>query len=104
MVMGGDKTQLIQLFQNLIGNAIKFRSGQPLEVQIGVERDKKRKRWLFSVRDNGIGMDMQCADKVFTIFQRLHTTEEYERTGMGLAVCKKIVERHGGEIWVDRSW
>jgi light-regulated signal transduction histidine kinase (bacteriophytochrome) len=99
--MMGDKTQLVQLFQNLIGNAIKFRSERPPEVRIGVERATGRNEWLFSVRDNGIGMDMQYADKVFTIFQRLHTTEEYPGTGVGLALCKKIVERHGGQIWVE---
>jgi light-regulated signal transduction histidine kinase (bacteriophytochrome) len=96
-----DKTQLVQLFQNLIGNAIKFRGEQPPAVRIGVERDAGRNEYLFFVRDNGIGMDMQYADKVFTIFQRLHTTEEYAGTGVGLALCKKIVERHGGKIWVE---
>jgi PAS domain S-box-containing protein len=100
MVMG-DKSQLAQLFQNLIGNAIKFRGEQPPAVRIGVERDAGRNECIFSVRDNGIGMDIQYADKVFTIFQRLHTTEEYPGTGVGLALCKKIVERHGGRIWVE---
>ncbi len=100
MIMG-DKTQLVQLFQNLIGNAIKFRSERPPEVRFSVERAEGRDEWLFSVRDNGIGMDMQYADKIFTIFQRLHTTEQYPGTGVGLALCKKIVERHGGRIWVE---
>jgi PAS domain S-box-containing protein len=100
-IVMGDKTQLIQLFQNLIGNAIKFRSERPPEVQIDVELDGGRNRWQFSIKDNGIGMDMQYADKIFTIFQQLHTHEEYEGTGVGLAVCKKIVERHGGRIWVE---
>jgi light-regulated signal transduction histidine kinase (bacteriophytochrome) len=99
----GDRTQLVQLFQNLIANAIKFRNEQAPEVQIEVKRDAKRNRWLFSVRDNGIGMDVQYADKVFTIFQRLHTTEQYPGTGLGLALCRKIVERHGGEIWVESA-
>jgi len=99
----GDRTQLVQLFQNLIANAIKFRSEQPPEVQIGVRRDAKRSRWQFSIKDNGIGMDMQYADKVFAIFQRLHTTEQYPGTGLGLALCKKIVERHGREIWVESA-
>ena len=71
--------------------------------QIGLKRDAKRNRWQFSIKDNGIGMDMQYADKVFAIFQRLHTTEQYPGTGLGLALCKKIVERHGGEIWVESA-
>ena len=100
MVMG-DKTQLVQLFQNLIGNAIKFRGEQPPAVRIGVKHDVQENTWWFSVTDNGIGMDMQYADKIFTIFQRLHTSEQYSGTGVGLALCKKIVERHGGKIWVE---
>ena len=100
MVMG-DKTQLIQLFQNLIGNAIKFRDERPPEVQIDAELDGGGNTWQFSVRDNGIGMDMQYGDKIFTIFERLHTTEQYPGTGLGLALCKKIIERHNGKIWVD---
>jgi PAS domain S-box-containing protein len=99
MVMG-DKTQLIQLFQNLISNAIKFRSEKPPEIQIDAELDGGRNLWQFFVRDNGIGMDMQYGEKIFTIFERLHTTEQYPGTGLGLALCKKIVERHNGEIWV----
>ena len=99
----GDKTQLAQLFQNLIGNAIKFRGDQPPAVQIGVERDAGRNEWQFSVTDNGIGMDMQYADKIFTIFQRLLTLEQYSGTGVGLALCKKIVERHGGGSGWSRS-
>jgi chemotaxis family two-component system sensor kinase Cph1 len=97
----GDKTQLTQLFQNLIGNAIKFRSEKPPEVQIDAELDGGGTKWQFSITDNGVGMDMQYADKIFMIFQRLHTTEQYEGTGVGLALCKKIVERHNGKIWVD---
>ena len=97
----GDGTQLTQLFQNLIGNAIKFRSEKPPEVQIGVEFDRGRNTWQFSIKDNGIGMEMQYADKIFTIFQRLHTTEQYDGTGVGLALCKRIVERHNGKIWVE---
>jgi len=100
-VVMGDKTQLIQLFQNLIGNAIKFRSEQSPEVQIDALLDEGRNAWQFSVMDNGIGIDMQYGEKIFTIFERLHTTEQYPGTGLGLALCKKIVERHNGKIWVD---
>jgi chemotaxis family two-component system sensor kinase Cph1 len=94
-----DSTQLMQLFQNLIGNAIKFRSHQPLEIQIGAQRIEDA--WLFSVKDNGIGIDPKFSERIFVIFQRLHTREEYPGTGMGLAICKKIVECHRGSIWVE---
>jgi chemotaxis family two-component system sensor kinase Cph1 len=95
----GDGTQLAQLFQNLIGNAIKFRSERPPEIHVGARRD--RESWLFWVKDNGIGLNPQFADRVFVIFQRLHGREKYPGTGIGLAICKKIVERHGGRIWVE---
>jgi chemotaxis family two-component system sensor kinase Cph1 len=94
-----DSTQLMQLFQNLIGNAIKFRSEQPPEIHVGAQRLEDA--WLFSVRDNGIGLDPQFSDRIFVIFQRLHTRDEYPGTGMGLAICKKIVECHRGRIWVE---
>jgi light-regulated signal transduction histidine kinase (bacteriophytochrome) len=93
-----DATQLVQLFQNLIANAIKFcGKGSP---RIYVSVQKEDQSWVFSIQDNGIGIDLDFADRVFTIFQRLHTREEYPGTGIGLAICKKIVERHGGSIWV----
>lgn len=95
----GDQTQLMQLFQNLIANAIKFTKDKVPEIHIGVQRDKAG--WLFSVADNGIGMDPRYKERIFTIFQRLHAREEYSGTGIGLAVCKRIVERHGGRIWVE---
>ncbi|WGV28789.1 sensor histidine kinase [Halotia branconii] len=97
-VMAGS-TQLMQLFQNLIANAIKFRSDQPPQIHIGAERLEDE--WLFWVKDNGIGIDPQFSDRIFVIFQRLHTRDEYPGTGMGLAICKKIIECHRGRIWVE---
>ncbi|MEL7036799.1 MAG: ATP-binding protein [Cyanobacteria bacterium J06592_8] len=94
-----DSTQLMQLFQNLIGNAIKFRSSTPPEIYIGAQRLEDA--WLFSIKDNGIGIDPQFAERIFVIFQRLHTRDEYQGTGMGLAICKKIVECHRGRIWLE---
>ena len=98
-VIPGDETQISSVFLNLIGNAIKYRSGEKPEIHISARR--KGNVWLFSVRDNGIGIDPQYDKRIFIIFQRLHARTEYPGTGIGLAVTKKIIERHGGHIWVE---
>jgi light-regulated signal transduction histidine kinase (bacteriophytochrome) len=99
-VVAADETQLVQLFQNLVGNAIKYQKpGIPL-IHISASRNGGTK-WMFSVKDNGLGIEPQYFDRIFGMFQRLHKREEFAGTGIGLAICKKIVERHGGVISVE---
>ena len=98
-VVTADPVQLAQVFQNLIANAIKFRAAERRPV-VRVSAEEREEEWVLSVADNGIGMDPGYREKIFEMFQRLHGPE-YPGTGIGLAVCKKIVERHGGKIWVD---
>jgi signal transduction histidine kinase len=95
----GDSSQLAQLLQNLIGNAIKFRGSERPMIRVNAEQQGRD--WVFSVADNGIGIAEEYADVVFVIFKRLHGREEYPGSGIGLAICKKIVEQHGGRIWVE---
>jgi PAS domain S-box-containing protein len=105
----GDLTQLTQLYQNLVGNALKFRGPKRPEIHIGAElrrtagkgRKKGTEEWVFWVKDNGIGIEPQYFERIFVIFQRLHTREKYPGTGIGLALCKRIIERHGGRIWLE---
>lgn len=98
----GDELQLQQLMQNLISNALKFRN-RDKRPEVHVSSTRKDTEWVFSVRDNGIGIEPGYFEKIFQIFQRLHTREEYPGTGIGLASCKKIVERHGGQIWIEST-
>ena len=95
----GDEQQLIQLFQNLIGNAVKYGGDGPVRVHVGSEDEGADH--VFSVQDNGIGIEPPAHDRIFQIFQRLHTREEFSGSGIGLSICQKIVERHGGRIWVE---
>ncbi|MBI3662329.1 MAG: PAS domain S-box protein [Acidobacteria bacterium] len=95
----GDRTLLEQLFQNLIANAIQFRGNEPPRVHVTVVGDAKG--WLFSVQDNGIGIPRESSERIFEVFQRLHSWAEHPGTGIGLAICKKVAEHHGGRIWVE---
>jgi signal transduction histidine kinase len=96
-----DKEQLYEVFKHLIHNALKFRSKNPPEIEISA--NKKDDRYIFSIKDNGIGIKEKNFERIFIIFQRLHTRSEYAGTGVGLALCKRIIERHGGEIWINST-
>lgn len=98
-VLVADNSQLVQVFQNLIGNAIKFRGSEPPRIRVKAKLSGKE--WAFSVADNGIGIAPEQRENVFVIFRRLHTRAEYPGNGIGLSICKKIVEQHGGRIWVE---
>jgi light-regulated signal transduction histidine kinase (bacteriophytochrome) len=95
----GDEVQLVQLFQNLLANALKFRGEQPPIIRVTAQENDVA--WRFAVQDNGIGLALAHHDRIFKIFQRLHHRSEYPGTGIGLAICKKIVERHGGRLWAE---
>ena len=95
----GNETQLGQLLQNLISNALKFRGKDPVKVRLWSE--PREGEWVIGVTDNGIGIEPEYRERIFVIFQRLHSRKEYPGTGIGLAICKKIVERHEGRIWVE---
>ncbi|MGC8782333.1 MAG: sensor histidine kinase [Anaerolineae bacterium] len=106
-VVLADPTQFMQLFQNLIGNAIKFRRAEPPAVHISAQPTTDAATgaamWEFRVQDNGIGIAAEDTGRIFGLFERLHTRQEYPGAGIGLAVCQKIVERHGGRIWVEST-
>ena len=98
-VVMGDRVQLVQLFQNLLGNALKYRGDAPAQIHLSAHQDQLH--WVFKIRDQGIGIDPKYRNRIFLIFQQLHTRHQYGGTGIGLALCRKIVEHHGGQTWVE---
>jgi PAS domain S-box-containing protein len=97
----GNRAELVQLFQNLLENAVKYRGNRPPKITI--QAQSRSGNWVFSIQDNGIGIEDQYFDKIFLLFQRLHGHQNYSGTGIGLAICKKVVERHGGKIWLEST-
>ena len=95
----GDPSQLRQVFQNLLSNAIEYSGDQPPSVRISAERDGHE--WIISIQDDGVGIDSEDQDRIFEVFQRLHSQDEHPGTGIGLSLCRRIVERHDGELWVE---
>jgi light-regulated signal transduction histidine kinase (bacteriophytochrome) len=102
-VVLGDESQITQVFQNLIGNGLKFRRNE-IQPKIHVSAEKKDNKYIFSISDNGIGMEPQYTDRIFEVFKRMHPIGEYEGAGIGLAIVKRIIERHGGRIWVESEY
>jgi light-regulated signal transduction histidine kinase (bacteriophytochrome) len=103
--VNADPDQMVNVFQSLIDNAIKFKKpDEPPRIHISVRTDKERYEWVFSVCDNGIGMEKQYTDRIFEVFKRLHPIGEYEGVGIGLAVVKRVIDRHGGRVWVESSF
>jgi light-regulated signal transduction histidine kinase (bacteriophytochrome) len=100
-VICADENQLSQVFEHLLSNALKFRDSKPLSIHIWAAEQPTH--WLFAMRDTGIGLDMAYAGRIFQVFQRLHTRDKYEGTGIGLAICKRIIDRHDGQIWVEST-
>jgi light-regulated signal transduction histidine kinase (bacteriophytochrome) len=98
-VVMGDRSQLVQLMQHLIGNGIKYHGDESPYVYVSAELNGSE--WTFSVRDNGIGIDPKYHDRIFEIFKRLHDQKDYPGTGIGLAVCRRVVDRHGGKLWLE---
>jgi light-regulated signal transduction histidine kinase (bacteriophytochrome) len=95
-----DSNQMVQLMQNLIDNALKFAEGSP---RIHISAKEEQNQYVIMIKDNGIGIESQYFDRIFQIFQRLHLRDSYGGTGIGLAICKRIIERHGGKIWVEST-